>query len=122
MLPGQLDPMTVLQSLPPAMRDAFVAADMQQLQAALDALPDAEREYHMQRVRDAGMWTDDDPAARAAQEARRKQRAAAEREAAAAAEKRRRRKEAKKKATKKKKKKKKKKKLPPTAQPPKGEL
>jgi len=54
--PGGLDPMEVFATLPKAMQDAFRNKDMQQLQAAIEALSDEEARHHLRRCEDSGLW------------------------------------------------------------------
>mmetsp|Transcript_83416 Transcript_83416/g.259074 ORF Transcript_83416/g.259074 Transcript_83416/m.259074 type:complete len:348 (-) Transcript_83416:50-1093(-) len=54
--PGGLDPSEVFHSLPPEMRSAFEAKDLQRLQAAIEALPEEEAKYHLKRCEDSGLW------------------------------------------------------------------
>mmetsp|Transcript_17527 Transcript_17527/g.52961 ORF Transcript_17527/g.52961 Transcript_17527/m.52961 type:complete len:349 (-) Transcript_17527:68-1114(-) len=54
--PGGLNPMEVFRSLPPEMRAAFEAKDLQRLQAAIESLPEEEAKYHLKRCEDSGLW------------------------------------------------------------------
>mmetsp|Transcript_106889 Transcript_106889/g.297662 ORF Transcript_106889/g.297662 Transcript_106889/m.297662 type:complete len:347 (-) Transcript_106889:67-1107(-) len=54
--PGGLDPMEVFRTLPPELRAAFEAQDMQRLQAAVESMPQEEAKYHLRRCEDSGLW------------------------------------------------------------------
>eukprot|EP00929_Paragymnodinium_shiwhaense_P109303 TRINITY_DN75721_c0_g1_i1.p1 TRINITY_DN75721_c0_g1~~TRINITY_DN75721_c0_g1_i1.p1 ORF type:complete len:357 (-),score=107.64 TRINITY_DN75721_c0_g1_i1:252-1322(-) len=54
--PGGLDPMEVLYSLPESMQQAFRNQDIAALQAAIEALPQADAKYHLRRCEDSGLW------------------------------------------------------------------
>jgi len=54
--PGGLDPMEVFNTLPEEMQSAFMAKDMQRLQAAIEALPEDEAKIHLRRCEDSGLW------------------------------------------------------------------
>jgi len=54
--PGGPSPLQVLRSLPPDMQAAFEKKDMQQLQAAIEALPLEEAQYHLKRCEECGLW------------------------------------------------------------------
>eukprot|EP00439_Symbiodinium_sp_Y106_P005423 s4001_g1.t1 len=54
--PGGLDPLEVFETLPAEMQIAFKTKDAQRLQAAVEALPEEEARYHLQRCEDSGLW------------------------------------------------------------------
>lgn len=54
--PGGLDPLEVLESLPPAIKKAFEEQDTPALQAGFAALSKEDAEYHFKRVVDSGLW------------------------------------------------------------------
>jgi cell division cycle protein 37 len=54
--PGGLDPLEVIETLPPAIVEAFESRDVEQLKQALTQLSPEEAEYHMQRCIDSGLW------------------------------------------------------------------
>ncbi len=56
--PGGLDPLEVLETLPPAMKEAFMAHDVPALHQAVASLPQEEVQYHMDRARKSGLWVD----------------------------------------------------------------
>jgi len=54
--PGGLDPVDVLKSLPPAMRQAFEAQDMETLLEVVESMPQEEAKYHLKRCEESGLW------------------------------------------------------------------
>eukprot|EP00730_Choanoeca_flexa_P019757 TRINITY_DN9662_c0_g1_i1.p1 TRINITY_DN9662_c0_g1~~TRINITY_DN9662_c0_g1_i1.p1 ORF type:complete len:379 (+),score=129.77 TRINITY_DN9662_c0_g1_i1:34-1137(+) len=54
--PGGLDPLEVLETLPPAIKEAFEKQDTPALQAGFAALSKEDAEYHFKRVVDSGLW------------------------------------------------------------------
>eukprot|EP00928_Gymnodinium_smaydae_P063697 TRINITY_DN4719_c0_g1_i1.p1 TRINITY_DN4719_c0_g1~~TRINITY_DN4719_c0_g1_i1.p1 ORF type:complete len:381 (-),score=84.35 TRINITY_DN4719_c0_g1_i1:82-1128(-) len=54
--PGGLNPIEVLNTLPEEMQIAFRTKDIQRLQCAIEALPEEEAKYHLQRCEESGLW------------------------------------------------------------------
>jgi cell division cycle protein 37 len=54
--PGGLDPLEVIETLPPAIVAAFESRDVEQLKEALQSLTPEDAEYHMQRCVASGLW------------------------------------------------------------------
>ena len=54
--PGGLDPLEVIETLPPAIVEAFESRDVEQLKAALLTMSPEDAEYHMKRCVDSGLW------------------------------------------------------------------
>jgi cell division cycle protein 37 len=54
--PGGLDPLEVIETLPPAIVAAFESRDVDQLKTALASLSLEDAEYHMKRCIDSGLW------------------------------------------------------------------
>lgn len=54
--PGGLDPVEVFDSLPPEFQEAFQSRDVEQLQAALHALPLEQAKKIMKDCQDSGLW------------------------------------------------------------------
>jgi cell division cycle protein 37 len=54
--PGGLDPLEVIETLPPAIVAAFESRDVEQLKTALESLSPEDAEYHMKRCIDSGLW------------------------------------------------------------------
>jgi hypothetical protein len=55
--PGGLDPLEMLERLPPSIVEAFQARDREQLNTALGALSQAELHQYIQACVNAGLWT-----------------------------------------------------------------
>ena len=54
--PGGLDPYEVLETLPPAMAEAFRKQDLELLNRVVAAMDRSEVEYHIKRCEAAGLW------------------------------------------------------------------
>uniref|UniRef100_A0A8C4QM02 Hsp90 co-chaperone Cdc37 n=1 Tax=Eptatretus burgeri TaxID=7764 RepID=A0A8C4QM02_EPTBU len=54
--PGGLDPLEVLETLPPELKDCFDHKDVGQLQEVIAKMDAAEARHHMQRCVDSGLW------------------------------------------------------------------
>lgn len=54
--PGGLDPMEVIETLPPEMVAAFESRDVDKLKEVLMSLDPEDAEYHMKRCVDSGLW------------------------------------------------------------------
>lgn len=54
--PGGLDPVEVLESLPKAMKECFLAQDIPGLHKALGAMTMEEAKHHMDRCTKSGLW------------------------------------------------------------------
>lgn len=57
--PGGLDPVEVLETLPPVLKECFETQSVAKLQAALDSMSKEDATYHMQRCVDSGLWVPD---------------------------------------------------------------
>ncbi|XP_065912775.1 hsp90 co-chaperone Cdc37-like [Dysidea avara] len=57
--PGGLDPLEVLETLPPDLKECFETQSVSKLQSVLDALGKEQASYHMQRCVDSGLWVPD---------------------------------------------------------------
>jgi cell division cycle protein 37 len=55
--PGGLDPLEVIETLPPEMVAAFESRDVEQLKLVLMSLDPEDAEHHMKRCVDSGLWT-----------------------------------------------------------------
>lgn len=55
--PGGLDPLEVIETLPPEMVAAFESRDVDQLKQVLETLDPEDAEHHMKRCVDSGLWT-----------------------------------------------------------------
>lgn len=55
--PGGLDPMEVMETLPVTMQQAFNWSSVEKLEEALHSMDSDDREYHMKRCVDSGLWT-----------------------------------------------------------------
>jgi cell division cycle protein 37 len=55
--PGGLDPLEVIETLPPEMVAAFESRDVDQLKQVLMSLDPEDAERHMKRCVDSGLWT-----------------------------------------------------------------
>jgi flagellar motor protein MotB len=55
--PGGLDPLEILERLPPSIVEAFQARDRAQLNTALGALSQAELDQYIEACVNAGLWT-----------------------------------------------------------------
>jgi cell division cycle protein 37 len=55
--PGGLDPLEVIETLPPEMVAAFESRDVDQLKQVLMTLDPEDAERHMKRCVDSGLWT-----------------------------------------------------------------
>lgn len=56
--PGGLDPLEVIETLPESMVKAFESRNVEDLKAALMALPPEEAQRHMERCVASGLWVD----------------------------------------------------------------
>jgi len=54
--PGGLDPLEVLETLPPILKDCFEKMDIPMLQTAIAKMDPEEAMYHMKRCVDSGLW------------------------------------------------------------------
>ena len=54
--PGGLDPLEVIDTLPPEMVQAFESRDVDALKEALMKMSNEDAEYHMKRCVDSGLW------------------------------------------------------------------
>jgi cell division cycle protein 37 len=60
--PGGLDPLEVLETLPPPMKEAFMSQDIPALHKILETMKYEEAKYHMDRCRKSGLWvSEEDP-------------------------------------------------------------
>jgi cell division cycle protein 37 len=61
--PGGLDPLEVLETLPPSLKECFETKNVARLQGALSEMSKEDATYHMQRCINAGLWVPDAKAA-----------------------------------------------------------
>eukprot|EP00051_Salpingoeca_urceolata_P032078 m.14199 g.14199 ORF g.14199 m.14199 type:complete len:393 (+) comp4750_c1_seq1:418-1596(+) len=54
--PGGLDPLEVLETLPPKIREAFETQNTPLLQQSFAELPPEQAQYHLKRAIDSGLW------------------------------------------------------------------
>lgn len=54
--PGGLDPLEVIETLPPELRECFDTRDTQKLKDVLRTMSPEEATYHMKRCVDSGLW------------------------------------------------------------------
>uniref|UniRef100_UPI00358E9D25 hsp90 co-chaperone Cdc37 isoform X2 n=1 Tax=Myxine glutinosa TaxID=7769 RepID=UPI00358E9D25 len=54
--PGGLDPLEVLETLPPELKECFDQKDVSQLQEVIAKMDAADARHHMQRCVDSGLW------------------------------------------------------------------
>lgn len=57
--PGGLDPVEVLESLPPLLKECFETQDIAKLQEAITTMDEADARYHLKRCVDSGLWVPD---------------------------------------------------------------
>lgn len=57
--PGGLDPVEVMESLPPELRLCFEERDIPKLQEVISSMSKEEAAYHMKRCVDSGLWVAD---------------------------------------------------------------
>lgn len=57
--PGGLDPLEVLESLPPELKECFEVQDVNKLQDVLTAMNEHDAKYHLKRCIDSGLWVPD---------------------------------------------------------------
>ena len=57
--PGGLDPVEVMESLPPELRACFEERDIPKLQEVISSMSKEEAAYHMKRCVDSGLWVAD---------------------------------------------------------------
>lgn len=57
--PGGLDPVEVMESLPPELRNCFEERNIPKLQEVISKLSKEEASYHMKRCVDSGLWVAD---------------------------------------------------------------
>lgn len=57
--PGGLDPLEVLESLPPDLKECFETQDIKKLQEVLSAMDENNAKYHLKRCIDSGLWVPD---------------------------------------------------------------
>ncbi|XP_049827076.1 hsp90 co-chaperone Cdc37 [Schistocerca gregaria] len=57
--PGGLDPLEVLETLPPELKKCFEVQDIKLLQETILKMPEQEAQYHMKRCIDSGLWVPD---------------------------------------------------------------
>lgn len=57
--PGGLDPLEVLESLPPDLKECFEKQDIGKLQEVLSAMDEADARRHLKRCVDSGLWVPD---------------------------------------------------------------
>ena len=61
--PGGLDPVEVMETLPPALKECFETRDVGRLQQVLDQMSKEDAAFHMKRCVDSGLWVADAKAA-----------------------------------------------------------
>ncbi|KII61109.1 Hsp90 co-chaperone Cdc37 [Thelohanellus kitauei] len=54
--PGGLDPIEVMQTLPPDLQDCFISRDVEMLKRVLSSMSPEDAKYHFQRCIDSGLW------------------------------------------------------------------
>ncbi|XP_026761371.2 hsp90 co-chaperone Cdc37 [Galleria mellonella] len=54
--PGGLDPLEVMEELPPELKECFEKKDIPLLQATIAKMPEQEAIYYMKRCIDSGLW------------------------------------------------------------------
>lgn len=57
--PGGLDPLEVLETLPPDLKQCFETQDIAKLQEVLTAMDAKDAKYHLERCIDSGLWVPD---------------------------------------------------------------
>ena len=57
--PGGLDPVEVMETLPPELRECFETQDVAKLQTVISSMSREEAAYHMKRCVDSGLWVAD---------------------------------------------------------------
>ena len=57
--PGGLDPLEVLETLPPALKECFEVQDIEKLQKVLTDMDETHARYHLKRCIDSGLWVPD---------------------------------------------------------------
>ena len=57
--PGGLDPVEVMESLPPGLRECFETQDVAKLQTVISSMSREDAAYHMKRCVDSGLWVAD---------------------------------------------------------------
>ncbi|RWS14682.1 hsp90 co-chaperone Cdc37-like protein [Dinothrombium tinctorium] len=80
--PGGLDPVEVMESLPPALQECFEKKDIALLQQVISQMDEKEASYHIKRCIDSGLWI---PDAKAAKEEGKEENGASEVESSTAA-------------------------------------
>jgi len=54
--PGGLDPLEVIETLPPELRECFEVQDVQKLQDVISKMDEKDARYHLNRCIDSGLW------------------------------------------------------------------
>lgn len=57
--PGGLDPIEVLESLPPELKECFELQDIGKLQDVIASMDEKDARYHLKRCIDSGLWVPD---------------------------------------------------------------
>lgn len=57
--PGGLDPLEVLESLPPELKECFETQDIAKLQEVVAKMDEEDAKYHIKRCVDSGLWVPD---------------------------------------------------------------
>lgn len=57
--PGGLDPLEVLETLPPELKECFENQDINKLRDVLSAMNEQDARYHLKRCVDSGLWVPD---------------------------------------------------------------
>lgn len=57
--PGGLDPIEVLESLPPDLKECFETQDIAKLQEVISKMNEEDAKYHLKRCVDSGLWVPD---------------------------------------------------------------
>lgn len=57
--PGGLDPLEVLESLPPDLKECFETQDIAKLQDVISKMDEQDARYHLKRCVDSGLWVPD---------------------------------------------------------------
>lgn len=57
--PGGLDPLEVLETLPPDLKECFENQDINKLREVLSAMDEQDARYHLKRCVDSGLWVPD---------------------------------------------------------------
>lgn len=57
--PGGLDPLEVLETLPPELKECFETQDIAMLQGVIAKMEEKDARYHLKRCVDSGLWVPD---------------------------------------------------------------